>query len=133
MRFSLGSRTGRTLLHQCSYPEPRVAVQVTRHTTQDTGSLDTDADYVVPGVVSEARGGCGAEESGVTVSSPEDSLVGGFVDGGFVEGVSGAGEDGAVEVGGGSVDALTDGEGLAGGWVLWSLPPVSPRCRAIQS
>ena len=37
------------------------------------------------------------------------------------------------EVGGGSVDALTDGEGLAGGWVLWSLPPVSPRCRAIQS
>lgn len=127
---------------------------MTRHITQDTGSLDKDADCVVPGVVSEAWGDCGAEESGVTDSSPEDSLVGGFV-----EGVFGAGEDGAVEVGGqgladpegvpvapldvetqgdgevggGSVDALTDGEGLAGGWVLWSLPPVSPRCRAIQS
>jgi hypothetical protein len=116
---------------------------VTRHITQDTGSLDRGADCVVPGVVSEARGDCGAEESGVRVSSPEDSLVGGFVEGVFVEGVFGAGEDGAVEVGGhgladpegvpvapldvetqgdgevgGSVDALTDGEGLTGGWVL---------------
>jgi hypothetical protein len=127
---------------------------VTRHITQDTGPLDRDADCVVLGVVSDAWGDCGAEESGVTGSSLEDSLVGGCE-----EGVLGAGEDGAVEVGGqgladpegvpvapldvetqgdgevggGSVDALTDGEGLVGGCVLWSLPPVSPRCRAIQS
>jgi hypothetical protein len=128
---------------------------VTRHITQDTGPLDRDADCVVPGVVSEAWGDFGAEESGVEGSSLEDSLVGGCE-----EGVLGAGEDGAVEVGGqglagpegvapldvetqgdgevgavggGGVDTLTDGEGLTGGWVLWSLPPVSPRCRAIQS
>lgn len=124
---------------------------MTRHITQDTGPLDRDADCVVPGVVSEAWGDFAAEESGVEGSSLEDSLVGGCD-----EGVLGAGEDGAVEVGGqgladpegvapldvetqgdgevgGGVDTLRDGEGLTGGWVLWSLPPVSPRCRAIQS
>ena len=161
MRFSLGCRTGRTLLHQCSYPEPRAAVQGTRHTVQDTEPLDRGADCVVPGVVSEAWGGCTVEESGATGSSPEDSLVGGCT-----EGELGAGEDGAIRAGGqglddpdgcplgapldvetqgsgepGDVGALgvvggttfTGGDGRVGGWVLWSLPPVSPRCRAIQS
>ena len=108
-------------------------------------------------VVSEARGGSGAEEPGVTVS-PGDSLLGGGD-----EGELGDGEDGATRAGGHGLDdpegvapadvetqgdgeagddevlgvvggdTLTGGEGLAGGWVLWSLPPVSPRCRAIQS
>jgi hypothetical protein len=52
-----------------------------------------DADCVV----SEASGGCGAEDSGVS-----GSVVGGSLVGGSEEGDSelGAGEDGAVEVGG---------------------------------
>ncbi|RRR81408.1 hypothetical protein [Streptomyces sp. RP5T] len=64
MRFSLGSRTGRTLLHQSSYPESGCAVQEKRHTDQDTAASDTGADRVVVGVVSEARGGCGVVEPG---------------------------------------------------------------------
>jgi hypothetical protein len=173
MRFSLGSRTGRTLLHQCSYPESRVAVPRRRH-TPDRGD-PAESPYVtgslyrlVPGVVSEASGDCGPEESGGAGSSPEDELPGGDDEGGTRPG---AGEDGADEVGGhvlgladpeggpvgvpvdvetqgdgelGEVGALgvvggvgvvkvTDGEGRTGGWVVWSLWPVSPRCRAIQS
>jgi hypothetical protein len=105
-------------------------------------------------VVSEVRGGSGAEELGVRVS-PGDSLLGGGEEGELEDGEDGAtsvgghglddpegvapadvetqddGADGVLGVVGG--DTLTGGEGLTGGWVLWSLPPVSPRCRAIQS
>src|SRR4051794_41968007 len=118
MRFSLGSRTGRTLLHQCSYPEPRAAVQVTRHITRDTGPLDRDADCVVLGVVSDAWGDCGAEESGVTGSSLEDSLVGGCDEGGFGAGEDGAGEGGGqgpAAPGGGPVAPLGGGAQGGGG------------------
>jgi hypothetical protein len=158
MRFSLGSRTGRTLLHQSSYPESPAAVQVIRHTAGDTVALDRGADCVVSGVVEEVRGAGGAEDSG-TRGSREDSLLGGCDVGGLVGGEDGAtragghgrcepegvgapldvetqgdGEAGDVDVPGAvGGDTVTGGEGLAGGCVLWSLLPVSPRCRATQS
>jgi len=90
MRFSLGCRTGRTLLHQCSYPEPRGAVLETRHTTGDSG----------------------AEESGARGCSPEDALLGGCKDGGLGGDEDGADEDGALELGG---HGLADPEGGADG------------------
>jgi len=157
MRFSLGSRTGRTLLHQSSYPKSAAAVQGTRHIAEDTTGLDRDADcVVVPDAVSGVSGGGGADESGAT-DSPGDSLLGGCDEGGLVggeDGATGAGgqglgepdgvlpdleTQGAGEAGDSAVlgvvggATVTDGEDLAGGRVLWSLPPVSPRCRAIQS
>ncbi|GAA3770477.1 hypothetical protein GCM10022403_002270 [Streptomyces coacervatus] len=68
MHFSLGSRPGRTLLHQSCYPESRPAVPVRADVSASTrnaghGVVDSAALYgaVVPAdawvVVSEAEGG----------------------------------------------------------------------------
>jgi len=80
----------------------------------------------------------GAEEGGSELGAEEDSEGAVDVAGQGVgplpvpgEEPHPDGDDGDEDAVG--VDALTDGEGFAGGWVRWSWWPVSPRCRAIHS
>src|SRR4051812_47842693 len=77
MHVSLGSRPGRTLLHQCCYPEPRPAVPVRADVSANTWNaghvvLDSGALYV------HADEG---NEGAVGVDSPtdEEGLTGGSV------------------------------------------------------
>lgn len=139
MHVSLGSRLRRTLLHHARTPSRvrqspiRVDVSPSAQGAGDAADVSGDAGGLVTGSSeggSEGGSELGAEEDGAVDvvcgqgvapwSAPGEEAQ---ADGDDEEDA----EDGAV-----GVDTLTDGEGFAGGCVLLSWRPESPRCRAIQ-
>lgn len=117
MRFSLGSRTGRTLLHLCSYPEPRPALPVAAvplltgaagHSegrgTTGSGTLGADSDDVV---VPADSAPSGAEGSGDSYADDGDSLV--------VDPEGGCSEDGSSDGGVSDEGASAEGGSVDGG------------------